>query len=294
MKEKIIFDTDLGSDIDDSFALAYLLHHSKVDLLGVTTVSGEPEARADLCQILIDEAHKNIPVYVGIENPITEQHIYQPECQMKTILKNYDIHRSEQKENAVDFMIRSARENKGEVTLIGVGPYSNIAAAINKDPDFSHNLKRVVIMGCKLEREKIKNVLDWNILCDQQAGNDVLNADFRELTIFPCDLTNTIFTPSEYLKSHVHGEFAHTLNEMGNNWFARGAKWYHYHDPMAAVYCLHPELFSTESGYMSISIQDSLTSWEKCEHGTHHLAIKAGRDAFLKELYFVVNDAHYE
>lgn len=69
--KKVILDTDIGSDIDDAVALAYLLKHPQCQLMGITTVSGEPIERAKLASALCIAAGKpDIPIYPGTENPI--------------------------------------------------------------------------------------------------------------------------------------------------------------------------------------------------------------------------------
>ena len=71
MKEKILFDTDIGNDIDDSVCLAYLLCHESCDLLGITTVTGEPVVRAMLTSALLKSAGRDdIPIYPGVESPL--------------------------------------------------------------------------------------------------------------------------------------------------------------------------------------------------------------------------------
>ena len=67
-KIKILFDTDIGNDIDDAFALAYLLAQEKCDLLGITTVSGDTHKRAKLASVFCKIAEKEIPIIVGQEN----------------------------------------------------------------------------------------------------------------------------------------------------------------------------------------------------------------------------------
>jgi purine nucleosidase len=70
MATKLILDTDIGGDIDDAVCLAYLLMHPQCDLLGITTVSGEPEKRAALASVLCQVAGKDIPIYPGLDLPI--------------------------------------------------------------------------------------------------------------------------------------------------------------------------------------------------------------------------------
>lgn len=288
-KEKIIFDTDIGSDIDDSFALGYLLHHPNVELLGVTTVTGEAYNRALLCKMMMDLANKDVPVYCGDDHPLGQQEELQPICHMSNLTEGYLA--SIEKENAADYLVRIVNENPNEITLVCVAPFTNIAKAILKDKSFGKKLKKCVIMGCKIDQgDALKKVLDWNILCDIKAGEIMLSAEYNELVIFPCDLTNTVYTPSGYLKDNVKGVFAKVLNNMGNNWFDRDHSVFHYHDPMAAVYCVHPEFFAVECGTMSIVHDNtgSYTVWN--ENGYHKLANSVNKTAFLEELYGVINE----
>ncbi|HOM27598.1 MAG TPA: nucleoside hydrolase, partial [bacterium] len=70
MKEKILLDTDIGSDIDDAICLSYLLSNPFCQILGITTVTGESEKRSMMASYLIEKSEKNIPVYPGCEKPI--------------------------------------------------------------------------------------------------------------------------------------------------------------------------------------------------------------------------------
>ena len=68
--EKLILDTDIGSDIDDAVCLAYLLAQPRCDLLGITTVTGEADKRAMMASALCKAAGKSIPIYPGCEQPL--------------------------------------------------------------------------------------------------------------------------------------------------------------------------------------------------------------------------------
>lgn len=71
--QKILLDTDIGSDIDDSIALTYLLCQPACELVGITTVSGEPEKRAQLASAICRAAGKKIPIFAGTGEPNTDQ-----------------------------------------------------------------------------------------------------------------------------------------------------------------------------------------------------------------------------
>ena len=69
-KEKILLDTDIGSDIDDAVCLAYLLANPACELLGITTVSGQAGLRAQLASVLCRSAGQEVPIYPGVEIPL--------------------------------------------------------------------------------------------------------------------------------------------------------------------------------------------------------------------------------
>ena len=70
MKEKVLFDTDIGSDIDDAVCLAYLLAQRRCELLGITTVSGEADKRAMIASAICMAAGREVPIYPGAESPL--------------------------------------------------------------------------------------------------------------------------------------------------------------------------------------------------------------------------------
>ena len=291
LKTKIILDTDIGSDIDDTYALCYLLNEANVDLLGVCTVTGQAYDRALLCKILIEIANRDVPVYVGDEKPLSDQDILQPICHMKDIIDHFHISQSVEDEDASDYLVRMANEYPNEITLVGVAPFTNIAKAVLKDAAFASKIKRLVIMGGKTDHsDSLKKVLDWNMLCDVEAGRIILDANFNDLTIFPCELTNKVFTPSTFLHEHICGKYARAIKEMGENWFNRDHEVFHYHDPMACYYCVHPEIFKLRSGRMKMVNNDkgSYTIWIDDDNGKHHLAYDIDKDKFLNDLYQII------
>ena len=123
--ERIILDTDIGTEVDDAITLAYLLANPEAELLGITTVAGEAVERAKLASVLCKIAGKKIPVYPGCENPILTPQIerYAPQ---KTVLKKWE-HDMEFPENrAVAFMQEMIHKYPGEITLICIAPLTNI------------------------------------------------------------------------------------------------------------------------------------------------------------------------
>ncbi len=143
-KMKVIFDTDIGDDIDDVFALALLVAQPNVELLGVTTAWGDTALRARLTErFLTAIGRTDVPVYAG---PQTTEHTVFTQA---TYAMGYP---AKQWPDATTFTLDAIRRNPGEITLIAVAPFSNVGALIDKDPVTFRKLKRVVLMGGSIKR----------------------------------------------------------------------------------------------------------------------------------------------
>jgi inosine-uridine nucleoside N-ribohydrolase len=142
---RIIIDTDIGDDVDDAFAVGLALQSPEVKIEGISTAWGNTALRARLVQRLLDETgHPQIPVAEGIptesKSPFTQARWAEggPAVQ---------IH-----EQAVDFLLKQIAAHPGEITLVAIGPLTNIGAAIQRDPATFRKLKRVVLMGGSVRR----------------------------------------------------------------------------------------------------------------------------------------------
>lgn len=146
VEEKVIIDSDIGDDIDDAFALALAVSSPKLEVLGVTTAWGDTELRARLTRrFLVQTGHGNIPVAVGVKTHDTA--IFTQERWAEAWPAPAGGF-----PNAIDFMRDVIRRNPGQITLIAIAPYSNVAALLQQDPTEFHQLKRIVLMGGSIHR----------------------------------------------------------------------------------------------------------------------------------------------
>ncbi len=147
-QEKIIFDTDIGDDIDDAFALALALRSPEFKILGVTTAWGDTSLRARLVQrLLCESGDTEIPISAG---PATKPSPNAAFSQSRWATRQPEPQKGWP--NAIDFILEQIRKYPGELTLISVSPLSNIGALIDRDPESFRKLKRVVIMGGSVHR----------------------------------------------------------------------------------------------------------------------------------------------
>ncbi len=144
-KTKIIIDTDIGDDVDDAFALGLAVTSPEVEILGVTTAWGDTQLRARLLdRLLAETGSANIPVAEGIPTQSKTPFSQARWAQTGPPLKSHPA--------AVDFLFGQIRQNPGEITLVAIGPLTNIGAAIDRDPATFQKLKRVVLMGGSIRK----------------------------------------------------------------------------------------------------------------------------------------------
>ncbi len=142
---KVIHDTDIGSDIDDAIALAYLLANPECELLGVTTVTGDVEQRAALASVLCKVAGRSIPIFPGASDALLVPQ-KQPDVPQVEALARWEHHEQFPTGSAVEFLRQTIRKYPGEVTLLTTGPLTNAALLFKADPEIPGLLRSLVMM----------------------------------------------------------------------------------------------------------------------------------------------------
>src|SRR5262245_57807435 len=141
-KMKIILDTDIGDDIDDAWALAFVIAHQDFEPLGVTITHGNTPARTKIATKMLHLTKRDdIPVAVGRKTSAGYFHQY-------TWAEDFTA-KQPITQPAADFIVEQVKKYPGEVTITAVGPLQNLADALRKDPNLPKLVKRVVLMsGC--------------------------------------------------------------------------------------------------------------------------------------------------
>ena len=199
----VIFDTDIGTDIDDAYALAGLIQRSDLDVLGVTTVSSDAVARARLAAKLLSVAGgkwAQIPVYAGISTPTQ----YMKQVEWAQGFESPSLHNS----GAVDFMRRAINTRPGEITLIAVGELTNIAALLESEPGIGRKIRAIALMGGAIYRGHApgsKPEPEWNIRSNATAARTVFTSGVP-LLVAPLDSTADLkLTPEMRVAIFAHG-----------------------------------------------------------------------------------------
>jgi inosine-uridine nucleoside N-ribohydrolase len=191
-KVPIILDCDIGTDIDDTFAVALSVISPELELRGITTVSGDTRARALMvCRLLTAADRRAVLVAAGeAEKPPQPlrgwqgQYVHHPALIFKRMAQPI-------KEGAVEFMYKQLKAEPGKITLVAVGPLTNVAQLLTQHPDCKPWIKRLVIMGGSVragENGKPPAIAEFNIRTDVKAAQVVFTSGIP-LTVAPLDAT---------------------------------------------------------------------------------------------------------
>jgi purine nucleosidase len=144
-KTKIIIDTDIGDDVDDAFAVGLALNSPELEILGTTTAWGDTKLRARLIdRLLAETGHADIPVAEGIPTPSKTPFSQARWAEGGPQAKSHP--------GAVDFLLAQITRHPGEISLVAIGPLTNVGAAIDRDAATFRKLKRVVLMGGSIRK----------------------------------------------------------------------------------------------------------------------------------------------
>ncbi|MBN1300193.1 MAG: nucleoside hydrolase [Melioribacteraceae bacterium] len=285
MKQKILLDTDIGTDVDDALALAYLLMHPDCELLGITTVTGESDKRAMLASSLCKIAGKDIPIFPGIENPLIIEQL-QKKAQQARALDKWSHEVSFPRSNAIEFLRNTIREHPGEVTLLTIAPLTNIGVLFTIDPEIPSLLKSIVIMAGKfdLNAEAYSNI-EWNAMGDYHATEIVYRAKVKQHRSIGIDVTSRVTMNSHQFRDFCKHDLLKPVLDFSQIWFE---EWdvITFHDPLAAATIFNDKICTFERGNVTIELEDKqhrgMTLW-KPENGMHEVAVHVNPEVFFNE-----------
>jgi len=295
---KVLLDTDIGNDIDDSACLAYLLRQNQCELLGVTTVTGQPVERAKLASaICVAAGRDDVPIYPGTETPLlTPQKQAVPHQAAK-------LHRWPHKTGfpacgAVEFLRGIIRENPGEITLLGIGPLTNVALLFALDAEIPALLKKLVVM-CGVFEYKYKGgvcLTEWNARCDPYATAIVYNTPNIEIVSVGLDVTQKVtLEKDEIIKCFTSEVMRVVLDFSGVSDNTRDS--ITFHDPLAAAVIFDESICLFKRGGVSVEVSGSrlgerlegLTYFTPDENGKNEVAFDVDGERFFNHYFSVVN-----
>ena len=191
MSVPILLDTDIGTDVDDALALALLLASPEVEVRAVTTVSGDACLRARIAKRLLTLAGRpDVPVAAGVREPVLRQRSFLWLGHEGRGIIDAGESLALSPAHGVDLLIETVLRERPQV--IAIGPLSNLAVAIMKEPEVIGAISRLTIMGGSLGRAPHLPSLEYNLCSDPEAAVVVLNAGIPT-TLVPLDVTWRVF-----------------------------------------------------------------------------------------------------
>jgi purine nucleosidase len=281
--QKVIIDTDIGDDIDDAYALELAVHSPELQILGVTTAWGDTALRAQLAARLLATGGANkIPVEPGI-----------PTHSKSTFSQRAWGARGPAAAhgNAVDFLLAEAHRYPHEVTLIAIGPLTNVGAAINRDPSGFRLFNRVVLMGgsihCGYGNPRATPPPppepEYNIAMDPGAARKLLSSG---VPIFMMPLDSTQWKLDDSKLAQVAARSTPSTDAL----LVLTTEWQlatHQHTPtlydaMAVAYALHPDICPTTP--LRLQVDDKGFTRMVDGQVNAHACLKGNGDAFFQLL----------
>ncbi len=260
---KVIYDTDPG--VDDAMALVFQAMHPQIELLGVTSVFGNAaiETTTRNARYLAERFAPGVPVARGAAAPLRRaapapvDWIHGDDGLGNTGLQPTDRSTFDAR-SAHRFIIDTVRALPGEVTLVAVGPLTNLALALGEDPDVARLVKQVVVMGGAFGaggvNGNVSPAAEANMLGDPHAADIVFGAAWP-VAIVGLDVTESTVMTTDYLAKlrDDAGEIGRFVWDVSRDYEAfhrssAGLEGIYVHDASAVAYLLAPQLYTTRKG----------------------------------------------
>ncbi len=283
--KKIILDTDpgigaLGADIDDGLAIIMALNSDKIEMLGMTIVNGNvttEQGTINALNLLEIMNRPEINVYPGAINPIIQEMeeirntfskiLERSGWKKGATVSSSTINLKPQSKHAVDFIIEQANKYPKEITMVCIGPLTNLALAIRKEPSLPGLLKETVIMGGGWTQplDCYTSVAEFNMYCDPEAAKIVFHS------VMPLYMTGFETAKKSMLKRehlNIIREFdtpvSRFIVEAAEPWLkfmkaAFGIDYCYLPDPQAIALLINEKLFMLKDMYVDIETKGELT-----------------------------------
>ena len=277
--QKVIIDTDIGDDVDDAFAIALALRSPELQILGITTTFGDTETRARIVDRFLGEAgRQDIVVAAGaparITNPMSQRR-YAEGGRFARV-----SHPA-----AADYIWNQLEAYPNQITLIAIGPLTNVGALIDRDPGAFHKLQRVVIMGGSIEHGYNAFIYDpphepqpeWNILNDVTSAQKLFASG---VPIYVMPLDSTQLKLDEVKRSFLFGRGTPITDALTLLYHQWGQQTPTLFDPMAVSFAVD----STLCPVQPIRIRVDEKGFTRVESGTSnaYVCLHSDPEAFFR------------
>lgn len=270
----VVMDVDTG--VDDAVALALATRSPEVELVAVTTLAGNVgvETTTANTQAVLDWlGRSDVPVHRGATRPLVRPHRDAVYFHDTTGLGSARLPPSERAvgpDRGPAALIRLSRQRPGEIVLVCCGPLTNLAIALNVEPDLPARLRSIVVMGGAFsERGNVVPHAEFNVYADPEAAAQVLSLGLPRLTLVPLDVTHrTTLARATWEATRQRlgtvaagidrGDRAAALTTMvyEQAFTTRDADHHYLHDPLAVAVAFAPELVECEAAAVQVDTSE--------------------------------------
>jgi inosine-uridine nucleoside N-ribohydrolase len=270
VSKRIILDCDPGHD--DAMAILLARGCPDIDLLAITTVAGNQtlEKTTLNARRVCTVAHiDDVPIYAGCDRPLVRPQIIAADVHGDSGLDGPvfgDPTVPVSDEHAVDFLVRTLMASDGDITLVPVGPLTNIAMALRREPRIVDRTRGVVLMGGAYTRGNRTPAAEFNILADPEAAAIVFEAGWP-LTMVGLELTHQAGASQQVIDeigaigTALSGTVVELLTFFGGTYReVHGFEAPPVHDPCAVARVARPELVTLQDAFVAVETHGQWTA----------------------------------
>ncbi len=287
--EKVLLDTDIGGDIDDAICLAYLLKEPRCELMGISTVCGEPQKRAAVADAICRAAGREIPIVAGLDTTLQPIPVY-PTPEGAGALAQWP-HRCYERGDAPEFLYEKIRNKPHEIILIAIGNMTNVAAMFQLHPDAAGLLKGLYVMNGYFGSMPLPEPwYNWNSWADPMASKIVFASHIAVHRAIPLEVTDRLTIEASRAETllQARGKLMQAVFAFGNAWLESAGK-LTLHDPLAAACVFYPELCRFERGVVQVETEqiDDMGGTKFTPDPTGN--VEVARDVDCEAFYHIVS-----
>lgn len=275
--KKIIIDCDPG--IDDSIALMLTLASDELELLGITTVSGNIEvngATENTFHVLDLMDRKDIPVYKGAAVPLKRPFHDATDTHGSDGMGGINLAPTglkAQPKAAADFIVETLRKYPGEITLVALGPLTNIAAALEKDPEAMKLAADFILMGgADRFHGNCSPVAEFNFWVDAEAADIVFKSGFAAVRMVGLDVTHDVIMSPNLREVALQiggkrGRYIHDITRfyVDFHWAQERTLGCVINDPLVIAELLEPGLVRFDPAYVEMETEGPADAQSVCD-----------------------------
>ena len=262
-KRRIILDCDPGHD--DAIAIM-MAKHPALELLAITTVTGNQTLAkvTDNALSLCDYLGHNVPVYAGMAQPVVRELIVSDFVHGSTGLDGYPFPpptRKPESLHAVQYIIETLMSSIGDITLVPIGPLSNIAMAMRLEPAIIPKIREIVLMGGGCRDGNVTPVAEFNVFADPEGAHIVFSSG-APVIMMGLNMTHMAICTQDIIeRMRKIGNKASTLFAALTSFYGKregemldlpgGA----LHDPTCIAWLIDPGCITLKDMYVEVEIQ---------------------------------------